>query len=554
MPIFQYDPYRNAYGPSIAEALAHANDAPAQAALRIGDLQAQGAERTAALQGQLWNQLGSIPAQIAASNEAAQKLALQKQQSQLVGQQIQEGALTLQDAQAQHDADRQLSTIFANTPRNADGTYDTRAFINNVPPELTKYAGKWVQQANAITDTWLADDARRKGTVQASALALLQAGAPFQATQGLIDSAHRDRVLTDDQATQYKNQLVEDPKGAPTVLRILGGYKKPITKKDDESLLDAATLGTLVPSTTPRKTVVVNGQVVDAETAAPIGKAIPPQAPARSPEQIALDQARVKEIEAKLNGTTPVTPAEQQRLTLEWAKLREQQTQDGAAPALSDAGLALTAHQYAMTGQLPPMGMGKQGAAVRTAIINKAADVYQGLDLPSQMAAYKANQHSLTQLQGTADKVSAFEATAGKNLDQFLALADKIPDTGVPWLNLPVRMLTKEIVGNDNMAAATAARDVALREIARVTNDPNLSGVLSDSARREVSALSPENATLGQIKAVAKVLRQDMANVHGSLTDQIGDIQRRIATPPGGPPPAAATPSSTPKTDPLGLF
>ena len=76
--------------------------------------------------------------------------------------------------------------------------------------------------------------------MQASALALLQAGAPFQATQGLIDSAHRDRVLTDDQATQYKTQLVEDPTGAKTVLRILGGYQKPITKKDDESLLDPA--------------------------------------------------------------------------------------------------------------------------------------------------------------------------------------------------------------------------------------------------------------------------------------------------------------------------
>jgi hypothetical protein len=118
-------------------------------------------------------------------------------------------------------------------------------------------------------------------------------------------------------------------------------------------------------------------------------------------------------------------------------------------------------------------------------------------------------------------------------------------------------MLTKEIVGSDNMAAATAARDVALREIARVTNDPNLSGVLSDSARQEVSALSPQNATLAQIKAVAKVLRQDMANVHGSLTDQIGDIQKRIAAPPGGA--ATAGPSAgptlgAPKKDPLGLF
>ena len=156
----------------------------------------------------LWTSLGNIPAQIAASNEAAQKLALQKQAGQLQAQQIQQGALTLQDAQAQHDADRQLSTMFANTHRNPDGTYDTRAFINNAPPELKKNTSKWVQQANAITDTWLADDARRRGNLQQAATGLYQAGAPFLATQGLIDSAHRDRLLSDDQAAQYKTLIV----------------------------------------------------------------------------------------------------------------------------------------------------------------------------------------------------------------------------------------------------------------------------------------------------------------------------------------------------------
>ncbi len=217
---------------------------------------------------------------------------------------------------------------------------------------------------------------------------------------------------------------------------------------------------------------------------------------------------------------------------------------DDPALNLTPDAKKLTAHQYAMTGQLPPMGMGKEGAKVRTEIINEAARIYQGLDLPSQQAAFKANQASLTKLQGTADKVSAFESTAGKNLDQFLSLAEKIPDTGVPWVNTPIRAVNAKMVGDTNQAAFNAARDVALREIARVTSDPNLTGVLSDSARREVQSLSPENATFGQIKAVAKVLKQDMANVKAGLSDQITDVRQRIATPPGGTAaPAAAGPA-----------
>ena len=86
------------------------------------------------------------------------------------------------------------------------------------------------------------------------------------------------------------------------------------------------------------------------------------------------------------------------------------------------------------------------------------------------------------------------------------------------------------------MPAIEAARSVALREIARVTNDPKLSGSLTDSARQEVSAFSPENATLPQIKNVVKVLQNDMANVHSSLAAQKADIGGRlgIKTPQAG--------------------
>lgn len=212
--------------------------------------------------------------------------------------------------------------------------------------------------------------------------------------------------------------------------------------------------------------------------------------------------------------------------------------------SLTSEGLSMAAQQFATTGVMPSLG---RSSAIRAQIVNEAARLYPKIDLASNQAAFKANQASLDNVTKTLDTLTAFENTGLKNLKQFTDLAAKIPDTGVPWTNTPVRMLSRQIVGSENMAAVEAARNVALREIARVTNDPKLSGALTDSSRQEVANLIPQNATFKQIKAVAKVLQQDMANVHGSLADQRDAIKARIGVgkdtsqaTPGGTQPAAS--------------
>ncbi len=243
-------------------------------------------------------------------------------------------------------------------------------------------------------------------------------------------------------------------------------------------------------------------------------------------DELPLRAAQTKEAEARA-AAAPITAQ---------ADLLKAQTaakSASAAGGLDQEAIDQAAEKYYASGQLPA-GMGGSAVARNNAIMNRAGQLHPGATLAENSAAFKANQSSLTNITRTLDTLSAFENTAGKNLQQFLALAETIPDTGVPWLNTPVRSLNKNVVGDANMAAITAARDVALREIARVTNDPKLSGSLTDSARQEVAGLSPANATLPQIKAVAKVLMQDMANVHSSLDTQKADIQQRLGgkTPP----------------------
>lgn len=207
--------------------------------------------------------------------------------------------------------------------------------------------------------------------------------------------------------------------------------------------------------------------------------------------------------------------------------------EEGSTPNLTPEALDVVANQFAMTGQLPPMGMGAKAAKMRSDVINRAAEMFKGLDIPTQQAAFKANRDSLVKMQGQRDAISAFEETAKKNMDVFLDAAGKVVDTGSPMANSLARHVTGKMLGSVDQAKYDAARSVLLPEIARIITNPSLTGVLSDNARKEVDEFNPQTATLAQTVAVMRLLKQDMGNRATSLDDGIAAIQKRIATPPG---------------------
>ncbi len=204
------------------------------------------------------------------------------------------------------------------------------------------------------------------------------------------------------------------------------------------------------------------------------------------------------------------------------------QLQGGAGGGLNQNALDQAAQRYAQTGELPSMGMGAASAIAPTQIMNRAGELYPTGSIAQNSAEYKANQESLKGLQKNFDQVTAFENTAGKNLDQFLTTAQKVVDSGSPWINSPLRNVNQGMLGSSDQAAFNAARQTALTEIAKVLNSSNASGVLSDSARGEVSQLIGPNATLKQIVSAANILKQDMGNRHQAYQEQIADIQGRL--------------------------
>lgn len=203
--------------------------------------------------------------------------------------------------------------------------------------------------------------------------------------------------------------------------------------------------------------------------------------------------------------------------------------------------------QWLTSGTIPASGMGSSpiSTAIRNSYKNKGGAIASeaGMDQPAFRAFYQSNKASLDQLQKNSDSVQSFMNTADRNAALLKTTLDKIPDTGSPLFNQPLRSFEKNVAGDQNLAAmATYLRSVQ-NEYGRIVAQPNLAGQLTDTARKEASDLVDGNATVGQMLASLEALNKEGSNRLLSLGEQIGRIQQRIQSGPG----AGQAPGGLPK-------
>lgn len=207
-----------------------------------------------------------------------------------------------------------------------------------------------------------------------------------------------------------------------------------------------------------------------------------------------------------------------------------------AVPTASSAGLDMpidvqsvdiAARRYLQDGTLPTL-TGAAGAKFKQAVLHRASTMDPRAAVAANAANYKASSSALQKIAQQESLVVAFENTARKNLDMAVNAAQHLVDTGSPLLNMPLRSIQTQGLGNEDLTAYQAALRVATNEVARVVNSANTNGVLSDSSRQEFEQIMSPNATLGQIVAAADVLRQDMDNRKQSLAEQRASIQEDL--------------------------
>lgn len=142
-------------------------------------------------------------------------------------------------------------------------------------------------------------------------------------------------------------------------------------------------------------------------------------------------------------------------------------------------------------------------------------------------AEYKANVAALTKATQNLAAVKTFARTADRNQDLLNKTLKGVPDTGVTLLNKPIRDVVKAL-GSDNQAAFAVMMPSLRAEYARLINQPNLTGVLSDTARKEVGTTLPDDATVGQIKTALKFLKDEGQNRVDSTQDMIKELNDAI--------------------------
>lgn len=226
------------------------------------------------------------------------------------------------------------------------------------------------------------------------------------------------------------------------------------------------------------------------------------------------DQAKTETAYLRANNL-PDTPENR----LKAFKFYNDQTK--IAPAMTRANVYMQMPQAVFNPQT-----GQNEFTTRAKAIGQEAP--SSADALAAKAGVQADAGSLKKMQASYDAVSSFANTLDKNIGMLKETAQKVPDLGAKFANVPVRMLTGSMIGTDNMAAFKTALAPVQSEAAKILNSPNLAGTLSDSARHEMEAIVDGNMPYSAMVASLNVLQKDSKNRLGSTQDTINQIKGRM--------------------------
>jgi hypothetical protein len=148
---------------------------------------------------------------------------------------------------------------------------------------------------------------------------------------------------------------------------------------------------------------------------------------------------------------------------------------------------------------------------------------------PSQLTAFqnrvRSEGKSMDVMVKQVRNIEAFEGVAELNGQRLIALLDKIPDRGIPVVNGFERGIRNRVLGDTDLAEYNSVMQQFQTEVARIVNNPQMSGVLSDSARHEIQQIVDGKMTADQTKRVINRLFFEMQSRKSLLWEQINSSQ-----------------------------
>jgi hypothetical protein len=237
----------------------------------------------------------------------------------------------------------------------------------------------------------------------------------------------------------------------------------------------------------------------------------------------------------------------------------QQMLQGGLDPDTVHKAAVETLYDRTRIGLYAPFGMA--GKADRDAIANEQTKVSKAAGMTPQDVLrlgvnFKAQSMTMPKLALQRANIDAYEKLARFNGNRILELIGKLDDTSIPLLEAPKRLAERGLIGSDDAAEFLSVLQTYQTEVARIIqSSPNMGGVLTDTARKEIQDVIQKGVTASQAKRIINRLHLEM-DVRGFGLDDAMTIAGQKAAPdlPGEPASPTTPLKLTPEGNPVTSF
>lgn len=210
---------------------------------------------------------------------------------------------------------------------------------------------------------------------------------------------------------------------------------------------------------------------------------------------------------------------------------------DGASGShgLSTTAIDNAASYFILNGRMP-VGMSNVGRGALQAIQNRAGEMTQKAGLtPEEFAAAgpvtRQKLGALLALEKQRNAIQAFEGMLDLNIGILKDLSKKVERSDSPYANKPILWLQQNASGDPDVAEYLFQVNTVQAEAARILQNPNLTGQLTDTARNEMQAVIRGELNPEQLDRVLARAQSDARNRSRTLDQQSDKVIAEIKDP-----------------------
>lgn len=209
-------------------------------------------------------------------------------------------------------------------------------------------------------------------------------------------------------------------------------------------------------------------------------------------------------------------------------------SQDADVSNLGDAAIDNAATRYNVTGTLPPLGMGKAAAGLRSRILTRAAELAGGRtaeSLATQPADYKNSQSTLKALQLSSAAMS--RATGALHSNATLLLAASKKALGGSWTGTRAENEVRLAMGRQTNDPDVAAYDQYVQTVANeyakiMGGAPGSNAAATEGARADAERAIHKASSPAALQATVNSLYKEAENFKKANDAEIAKVRSTL--------------------------